>query len=298
MLPPRRTDWWRRRAWGRRSAAVFQALALCAAAPALGATQVLAPSDDTFINSINPDNSNGGSTSVFTGQDGHGGVMRALLHFAMPAGLQGRASVTSVQLQLTVRALPNGTAGTAAIETLAAAAQPWLQGNGSGELPGTITVGLPCGGTITGATWNQTSCATATSWTIPGGSVAASPSGQADTTGVAANAAVIWSSAANPAMKADVQSWIDAPATNDGWRLASSTEGTSAAIQRFYSTEAGTFAPSLTMTYACKAGFVESGTACVPAAPVPASPPWALLLLTAGLGTAAAVRVRRSGART
>src|SRR5438552_2828154 len=37
---------------------------------ALAATQVLAPSDDTFINSGYPLNNNGGSSSIFTGIDG------------------------------------------------------------------------------------------------------------------------------------------------------------------------------------------------------------------------------------
>jgi hypothetical protein len=266
---------------------------LLAAGPAFGGTQVLAPSDDTFINGGNPGNNNGGSSSVFTGTDGHGGLMRTLVRFAMPAGLQGRAIVMSAQLRLTLRALPNGTVGVPAVDTLAALTQPWAQGNGSGELPGTITVGLACGGTITGATWTQTNCATATSWTTPGGTVAAASSGQASTTGVVADTAVVWDSALNPAMNADVQSWIDTPASNDGWRIASSTEGDTGSAQRFYSTEAGTFAPSLTVTYACKQNFVDNGTTCLPASSVPAAPPWALVLLAGALVVAATRAARR-----
>jgi hypothetical protein len=250
---------WRRRARGRSVGPLWAAVVLLAARSSFGATAVLAPSDDTFINSGNPANNNGGSSSLFTGTDGHGGLMRALVRFAMPAGLQGRATVTGARLQLTVRELPNNTIGPAALETLARVTQPWAQGNGSGELPGTITVGLACGGTITGATWNQTNCATAVAWTTAGGSVTAPPSGQADTTGVAADAAVTWDSVSNPAMLADVQSWLDTPASNDGWRLASNTEGAPSAAQRFYATEAGAFGPSLSVTFTCKAGFVDNG---------------------------------------
>jgi hypothetical protein len=269
------------------------ALVLFAAAPALGGTQVLAPSGDTFINSGNPGNNNGGSSSLFTGTDGHGGNMRTLVRFAMPSGLQGSATVSIVQLRLTLQALPNGTVGTAAVDSLAALTQPWFQGNGTGSLPGTITVGLACGGAITGATWNQTDCSTATNWTTPGGTVVGSASGQADTTGLAADTAVVWDSATNPAMKADVQSWLDAPAGNNGWRITSSTEGMTGGAQRFYSTDAGTFSPSLTVTYTCKPSFVDNGTACVATASVPASPRWALMLFAGALGLSALAVLRR-----
>jgi hypothetical protein len=222
-------------------------------------TAVLTPVEDTFINSVNPNNNNGGSSSVFTGTDGQGGLMRGLLRFDMPASWQGRAVVSAAQLKLTLRALPNGTAGTPAIETLQALSQPWTEGNGSSESPGGYTVGLTCDGTIFGATWTQTNCATSTSWTTPGGSVAAAVSATADTTGVPVGGQVTWSSGA---MNADVQGWIDAPSSNDGWRIMSSTEGMSGKIARFYSKEAGASAPSLTVSYTCPSGFADTGTSC------------------------------------
>jgi hypothetical protein len=266
-----------------------------ASAPAWGATQVLAPSDDTFINSGNPANNNGASSSVFTGTDGHGGLMRGLVRFAMPAGLQGRVTVSDVQLRLTVRDFPNGTAGTPAVETLAPLTQAWVQGNGSGEVSSTFTVGMLCGGTVTGATWNQTNCTAGTSWTTPGGTVGATPSGQADTTGIAVGSAVVWDSASNPRMLADAQSWIDTPASNDGWQITSSTEGAPGEAQRFFSTEAGVSAPSLTVTYACKPGFVANGNACVAAGPsAPAAPPWALALLAVALVATVNLSVART----
>jgi hypothetical protein len=282
----------RSRAWAIRIAALVS----FAAAPAWAGTQVLAPSDDTFINSVNPDNNNGAAGSVFTGTDGHGGLMRGLIRFAMPAGLQGRATVTGVQLRLIVRQFTDNTvgAGTPAVETLARPTQSWAQGNGVNDVTGNFTVGVLCGGTITGATWNQTDCATAISWTSPGGTVVGSPSGQVDTTGVAVNAPVVWDSASNPTMNADVQSWIDTPTSNNGWRIASSTEGQRAEAQRFYSMEAGMFAPSLSITFACKPGFVEGGGVCVAAPPsVPALPLWALAILGAGLGLGATLVIGR-----
>lgn len=269
------------------------ALAVLAGRASYAATQVLAPSDDTFINSVNPDNNNGGSGSLFTGEDGKGGLMRALVRFPMPAGLQGRVSVTGAQLSLTAQALPfNGTTQVA-VETLAALSQPWDQGNGVRDETYGYTVGQPCGGTVTGATWNQTNCTSSIPWTAPGGTVASSASGQASTAGVAAGAAVVWDSSSNPTMTADVQRWIDSPATNNGWRILSDSEGKAAWAQRFYSTEAGSNAPSLSVSYICKAGFVESGTSCLTASSVPASTPWALVVLGLSICVVAIPRASR-----
>src|SRR5215218_10152583 len=96
------------------------ALACFEGAAAFAATQLLAPSDDTFINSVNPGNNNGGSNSIFTGKDGRSGIMRGLIRFAMPASLAGRVIVTSVELKMTTQALGGGSGGTAATESLRA----------------------------------------------------------------------------------------------------------------------------------------------------------------------------------
>jgi hypothetical protein len=275
-------------------AACVCSLALLAGRASLAATQVVAASEDTFINSVNPDNNNGGSSSLFTGEDGHGGLMRTLIRFTMPAGLQGRASVTRAQLSVTVQALPFNQISKVGVETLTAVSQPWVQGNGVGNDTYAYTVGQPCGGTVTGVTWNQTNCTTSTAWTAPGGTVAASASGQASTAGVAAGAAVVWDSSSKPTMTADVQGWIDSPATNNGWRILSDSEGSPGSAQRFYSIEAG-YAPSLSITYTCKAGFVESGTSCLAASAVPASTPLALVLfgVTVCVSSIAAPRASR-----
>ena len=214
----------------------------------------LVPSADTFINNRLPDNNNGASASIFTGVDGMAGVMRGLIQFAMPADLQGRTTVTNVRLTATVRALGSGTAGTATIQTLRAIAEPWAQGNGVGEAPTSFVVGQACGGTVTGATWNQPSCAqgTTTTWATPGASVAATASGQADTKGVALEGHVTWDSAVagNAGMNADVQGWIDDPTRNHGWRITSAGESAQGTAQRFYASEAGAAtAPTLTITY-------------------------------------------------
>jgi hypothetical protein len=235
--------------------------------PVWAASQTLTPSDDTFINAGNPTNNNGASASVFTGTDGHGGIMRGLVQFVMPPGLQGRVVVTGAELTMTVQALGDGSAGTAAIESLRALTEPWVQGNGLGDAPSSFTVGQPCGGSIAGATWTEPNCPTSAPWTTAGGTVASAVSGQADTTGLSIGTRVSWASSSNPAMTADVQGWIDNPGSNHGWRISSSTEGATAQAQRFFSNEAGTTGPRLQISYSCKAGFVASGNDCIASAP-------------------------------
>lgn len=180
--------------------------------------------------------------------------MRGLIRFSMPVALQGRATVSNVQLKMTVRALGNGTAGPGAVESLQAISESWVQGNGIGDTPTTFTTGQTCGASVSGATWNQSNCVpgAVTNWSTPGGTAVATVSGQGDTTGVALESQVVWDSAApgNTGMKSDVQSWIDSPSSNRGWRISSNDETTSAAAQRFYSTEAGGITvPNLTIVY-------------------------------------------------
>jgi len=232
----------------------------------LALVQPLAPSADTFLNSAVPDNNDGTSPSMFTGENGQGGLMRGLLRFSLPPGLQGRATVTRVTLTMTTRGTGQGdtTAPTAATESLQAVTIPWTEGSGFGDGTQMNTVGQPCG--TTGATWNQPDCAGGTPWS--GGAVAAAASG---TTLVpaASETAVTWDSdaAGNAGMVADVQSWLDAPAGNHGWRIASSTEGTTGQAQRFYTREVPDKGPTLSVTIACKAGFSEVDGGCtVPAA--------------------------------
>jgi hypothetical protein len=263
--------------------------------PAWAASQTLAPSDDTFVNSGNPNNNNGASSSFFTGTDGHGGLMRGLVQFVMPAGLQGRVVVTSTQLTMTIEALGNGAAGTPAIESLRALTEPWVQGNGLGDAPSSFTVGQPCDGTIVGATWTQPNCPTSANWATAGGTVSTTLTAQADTSGLPIGATVTWASASNPVMTSDVQGWIDSPGSNHGWRISSNTEGTTAQAQRFFSNEAGSTGPRLQINYSCKAGFVASGNDCVAApASVPALGPRGLAALVLSLfGVAIVLRRRR-----
>jgi hypothetical protein len=236
-----------------------EAVATRTAALAIGS----GPAADTFINSAFPDNNSGASTSIFTGRNGMNGMMRGLVRFSMPAELRAGGTITSAELRMTTRGLGNGETqlGAAATLQLESVGQSWSPGNGVGESVTTFTVGQACGGQVSGATWNQADCATSTSWTTPGGTVAGAVRGTADAP-AAIGAVVVWASTA--AMVADAQAWVDDPIGNHGWLITSSTESTTGA-QRFYAQEAPSNGPQLLFTYTCKPGFVDSlSNFCVP----------------------------------
>jgi len=208
----------------------------------------MTPSADTFINSGNPDNNNGASASLFVGVDDGGGVLRGLVRFDMPAAMAG-ATVSSVRFTLMTRAL-----GAPALLRLNAFDESWTEGNGVGDAQMMFTVGQTCGAAVSGATWNRPSCADGAGppWAAPGGSVAATASGQYDSNTVAVDVPVSWSSSevGNAGLVADVQRWIDDPSSNHGWRISAADEVSAVTPQRFYSKEGdGTKGPKLMVTY-------------------------------------------------
>ncbi|HEY7374896.1 MAG TPA: DNRLRE domain-containing protein [Polyangia bacterium] len=233
--------------------------AITTRASALSA-RTLAATADTFINSAFPDNNNGTSPSIYTGMNGQGGLMRGLVRFTMPPELQGRVTVSAVTMTMVTRGLgmTDSNPPTAATAALRATAVAWSEGTGFGDGQAANTVGQACG--ATGATWNQPNCTGGTAWS--GGTPTAAASASAAVP-AALEAAVVWDSATagNAGMIADVQSWIDTPAGNQGWLITSSTEGATGA-QRFYAHEGSDKGPSLVVTAACKSGFSDLGGSC------------------------------------
>src|SRR5262245_52675341 len=107
-------------------------------------TRSFAPAADTFLNSASPDNNNGASPAIYTGRNGQGGAMRALIRFAMPPELQARVTVSGVRLTMTTRglSLTETAPPTAAVETLRALGPSWTEGTGMGSAMTQFTVGV------------------------------------------------------------------------------------------------------------------------------------------------------------
>ena len=213
------------------------------ASPARGDTAVVvAGRDATLIEADDGGLANGAGPVLFSGRTSQGAssVRRALLFFDVAAALPRGAWVTSAELALVLTPSNPSPADVALHRVLRAWSEgPTAASGGSGApaLPGD-------------ATWLHTDY-DVEFWTDPGGDFAPDPSGVA---AVGESGAVVWAS--TPEMLADVQSWLDAPASNHGWILIGDETAPSTA-KRFASREAPdeTLRPRLVVTYqnACEA---------------------------------------------
>ncbi len=119
----------------------------------------------------------------------------------------------------------------------------WGEGDTDGATnPGSSAGGAGAPAADGDATWNANFFNQST-WTTPGGDFEAKASAVA-TVGIAGTTAT-WTSTM---MAQDVQQWIADPATNRGWILVSTIEGTSQRVKEFHSSEASDARPQLALT--------------------------------------------------
>jgi hypothetical protein len=195
-----------------RSSVVLIAVCLCAlaAAPSRADTVTLTSSrDNTLYNDATGSLSNGAGPFMYAGLTTNGNVRRALVGFdlsSIPAG----SIVTGVQLRLylTRAASTNINVGLHRVE------QNWGQGTSDAGDPG--GGGAP---TSTGdASWTDAIAGTSL-WNRNGepspGGVFANDASATLIVG-SSDQAYSWSS---PSLIADVQRWVNAPATNFGWLI-------------------------------------------------------------------------------
>jgi len=203
--------------------------------------------------------SNGDGQYLFTGRIATGPRRRALLEFAtqsIPSGSQ----ILSAQLQLSMSRTISGPLNVA----LHRMNVDWVAG--SVDAPGQEGIGAPA--EDGDATWdNQAHPAQA--WVNPGGDFA---NGASATTTVIDFGDYRWDS---PGMVADVQAWVDAPASNFGWIVIGDEGAGQRTAKRFNAVD---FAnaderPQLTVTF----------TPPVTIAPPPQAVPiaWPVLLILA-----------------
>ncbi len=205
-----------------------------AAAAAADVVTIQPVRDNTLFEDASGSLSNGAGPVLFAGNNGQDLARRALLRFDAAGSLPAGARIDDVVLSLNVSNAPNAILRTF---TLHLVLQDWGEGVSS------TTSGSGAPATANDATWVNTFWPNEL-WTSAGGHFvsAASASQSVGDVGV-----YTWT---GPGMKADVQAWVDHPATNLGW-LIRSDEVTLNTARRFDSRENSVAAnrPTLTISY-------------------------------------------------
>jgi spore coat protein A len=220
----------------------------CSPNPCPATASFVATKDNTLYESASGTLSNGAGTKLLASKSSTNLVRRGLLQFdlsSIPAG----ATIQSATLTLY-----NAEASNSATLSLYRATASW--GEGTSLATGTEDAGAPP--TTGDATWIHRFYP-GTSWTTAGGDFAATASASATVVGVGSYA---WTSAA---LAADVQAWVDNPASDFGWVVRGKESGAGNALKRFESRQSTDVPhrPRLDVSYFAPPP-VPTGACCLP----------------------------------
>jgi len=196
---------------------------------------VINPSKDNTLYEYDPaegDHSNGAGFHFFAGENAMGELRRGVLAFDVTRAIPAGSTITAVSLTLNMSMTPAG-ALTVELHKLLA---DW--GEGTSHAPMGEGDGAPA--TPNDATWRHRFFDTIF-WTNEGGDFSATVSASQTVDGIGQ---YTWSSTQ---MVADVQSWLDDPASNFGW-LVLGDETTIATAKRFDTRESAS-PPMLTIQF-------------------------------------------------
>ena len=179
------------------------------------------------------DRSNALGIHLFAGMTAEGFIRRGVLAFDIAGSIPPGSTITGVSLSMNMSKTPLDTNRTVELHVLLA---DW--GEGTSHAPGEEGDGAPA--TTNDATWRHRFFDTIF-WTTQGGDFSGTVSASQS---VGAIGQYTWSSAQ---MVADVQSWLDNPASNFGW-LVLGNETTIATAKRFDTRESAS-PPVLAIQY-------------------------------------------------
>jgi len=194
--------------------------------------------DNTLIEDPSLPVSAGASTSFYSGRVGSNGgttLRRGLLQFDVAAQVPAGSTITAVTLQVRCSKVPTGSQ--AQLIKLHRMLASWGEGSsvsfGGGGAPATPG----------SATW-VSRFHPDLPWTTPGGQFAAAPSGSTSVGGVG-----FYTFASSAGMVADVQAWLDDPASNHGWAVIGN-EVVPQNVRRFETREStSAWRPKLVVTF-------------------------------------------------
>ena len=204
----------------------------------LGAASVtITPSADTALFERTPTGNLGATASIPAGTTAASTRSRALMKFDLSGRVPSNATINSVRVILTVVKQP--LAPQPSSFRLFRMAQSWVEGTKADIIGGAATAGEP--------TWEHRA-SPSTAWSAPG---AAAP---ADFVLVASGSMQVagpgsYSMASTSGLVADVQAWLQNPATNYGWILISQSESTPSTARRFGAREDTANSPRLEIDF-------------------------------------------------
>jgi hypothetical protein len=214
---------------------LVSATVICAslAMPCWSATAVISALKDNAIFQSSSNNSAGGSPAIHVGTNGQGFVHRGLVAFDIAASVPSGSTITSAELTMYVGNAPNATSRVIGLHKLGTDWGEGSAGNTAIALNGTGS-GFPAG--PADATWSHAMFGSV-AWANPGATGDFNAVASASlAVGGAEDTGHTWPS--TETLVTDVQSWLDAPATNFGWILINASEATNQTQKVFYSRSA------------------------------------------------------------
>lgn len=203
-------------------------------------TVTLTPSkDNTLYQNSQGTISNGAGIHLFSGRTNSGSLRRAVLAFDLLDDIPAGATISEVSLTMNVNKQRNSATASANM-LLHRLTADWGQGTSNA---GTTQDGSGTAAMTDDATWIHAFFDRIT-WANAGGDFVADPSATTEVDGLGS---VTWTSAT---LAADVQAWVDDPASNFGWILIGD-ESTNGSARRFLSAESSNAAnqPTLSVTF-------------------------------------------------
>ena len=182
-------------------------LGLQVAAAAAAVVTLTASKDNTLYENATGAVSNGKGGSLFSGRTDDGALRRALLAFDVAGAIPPGSVIRSASLTMTVTRVPFR-AVSSSFEL-----RPVVADWGEGTSNAVANPGMGAAATPGDATWIHRFFNT-DFWINAGGDFGATASAAQTLTGTG-----LYTWGSTPAMVADVQLWLNAPATNFGWLL-------------------------------------------------------------------------------
>jgi hypothetical protein len=207
----------------------------------------LTPTADTTLIETEPGNNLGGAAIVNSGTTQNFTRNRGLFRFDFTGQIPAGSQITRSDFVVEVTGQPKEEQRASSFG-LHRVLKPW--GEGDKNSPDPIHPGLGAPATAGDATWNHRFAFTTNTWTIPGGAASNdySPELSAETF-VYGLGDSPYTFLSTPRMVADLQAWVDDPATNFGWMLISQSEETNFTARRFASREDPGREPYLVIEY-------------------------------------------------